>query len=205
MKPVIFSTHEVQATLDNRQTMFRRVIKPNIAAGLEIDTDGSVIGFYDQCEGCVFPVTNYAPYRPGDILCVRETWRETGVIAQPYAYRANEQGLTLIGESGNILKVRYRYKPSIHMPREAARIFLRVKDVRVERLQDISEADARREGIFVFDTGVDVDDETPLTIPARERFKVLWDDLSAKKGHGWDTNPWCWVYAFERVNREDLT
>jgi len=130
VKPIIFSTDMVRAILNNRKTMTRRVVKPQPTRP---HWDGiAPTGWHDGHR----PMRK-APYQPGDILWVRETWRKTGIISAPFAYRADECPLTLVGEKNNILQVQYSYRPSIHMPREAARIFLRVTDVRVERLQEM--------------------------------------------------------------------
>lgn len=79
------------------------------------------------------------------------------------------------------------------MPKEIARIFLRVTDVRVERVQDITEQDAEREGVKSYD---------PM-FSSKEEFAVLWDSLNAKRGYGWDKNPWVWVYTFERIEKPE--
>ena len=93
--------------------------------------------------------------------------------------------------------------PSIHMPREAARLFLRVKRVSVERLQDISEADARAEGCSAgYETHGDgkFEDVTEHEWTAKEEFADIWDSIYAKRGFGWNINPWVWVVEFERLD-----
>ena len=87
-----------------------------------------------------------------------------------------------------------KWRPSIFMPREAARIFLRVTDVRAERLQDITEADAECEGVIARH------DTACTGTSARISFAELWDSINNKRGYGWDKNPWIWVISFERVN-----
>ena len=188
MKPIIFSTPMVQAILDSRKTQTRRVIKPNI---IEKGTNW----FWNPNEN-----VNLAPYKPGDILWVRETFCEVpyehnhvpikgGYITIPkYAYKADsERDYTGI------------WKPSIHMPREAARIFLRVTNVRVERLRDITETDVRKEG---FSDHFDI--ETDTFYPCGYFFKHTWNNLNAKRGYGWDTSPWVWVIEFEKISKEGL-
>jgi len=92
-----------------------------------------------------------------------------------------------------------RWRPSIFMPREAARIFLRVTNVRVERLQEITEEDARAEGCS---TKILNDGWKNIgTLTARDEFIALWEHLNAKRGLGWDRNPWVWVYEFEKISR----
>lgn len=139
------------------------------------------------------------PYRPGDILYVRETWaawsRTYGAVPVLY-YKAD-------GDAPDGIK----WRPSIHMPREAARIFLRVTDVRVERLQDITEEQARAEGAidnrhFLHSP----DNEYETLHSAREHFAGIWDSTIKPADHdlyGWDANPWVWVIEFEQISREE--
>lgn len=118
------------------------------------------------------------PYgEKGDGLWVRETWGpyEGGVI-----YRCDE--------SPNCKPDGGAWKPSIFMPRWASRITLEITDVRLERLQEISELDARSEGVNPYSC------ETAL-----EQFPKLWDSINAKRGYRWETNPWCWCISFNRV------
>jgi hypothetical protein len=90
-----------------------------------------------------------------------------------------------------------RWKPSIHMPRWASRILLEVTEVRVQRLQDISEEDADAEGVQV---DLDVIDRIPYPAhPFKDAFVKLWDTINAKRGHGWETNPWVWAVSFRRI------
>ena len=159
--PVLFSTPMVRAILDGTKTQTRRVIKPQ---PLE-NTNGYLYkgAFWGFGEIVPQKMIQYAPYKPGDILWVRETWNKNPRsepdnmhalgycghcsaclnIDDVYIYKAtftkNEDGKTLYPCNA--------WKPSIHMPREAARIFLKVKSVRIERLQDITEQDAVKEGI----------------------------------------------------------
>jgi hypothetical protein len=216
MKPIIFSTPMVQAILDGRKTQTRRVIKYDFES---VYSAASQQGIMDKvCQYGELPsdaIEWYAKniakpkYQPGDVLWVRETFCEVpyehnhvpikgGYITIPkYAYKADsERDYTGI------------WKPSIHMPREAARIFLRVKTVRVERLQEITEEDAIAEGV-----GDPYDYQSPeyydqphmrgLEIN-KSAFAGLWDSLNEKRGYGWRTNPWVWVIEFEReeVNHE---
>ena len=118
------------------------------------------------------------PYgKPGDELWVRETWN--GTESEGIAYRATDPQMD--GEP---------WKPSIFMPRWASRLQLVIKDVRVERLQDISIDDIYAEGAYSINWG---------RMPGSEHkaFKALWDSINAKRGYGWETNPWVWVVEFE--------
>lgn len=131
----------------------------------------------------------YAPYQPGDTLYVRETWNtnplhDYGNESNEYVYKADYDGHA--GEFG--------WRPSIHMPKEVARIFLKVMDVRVERLQDMDKMDAVKEGI---DPRCCVNLAHALT-----KFKKLWDSTIKKSDHdlySWEANPWVWVIEFERI------
>jgi hypothetical protein len=86
-----------------------------------------------------------------------------------------------------------RWRPSIHMPRHVSRITLEITGVRVERVKDISEMDARAEGVQK------KHDVTHIDWEYRANFKPLWDSINAERGYGWDANPWVWVIEFRRV------
>lgn len=151
----------------------------------------------------------HCPYGgPGDRLWVRETFNRTdpGGLNGLYYYRADTGfpwGDAYIGIEA--------WKPSIFMPREASRITLEITDVRLERVQDISEADAIAEGLYKFSgrqlcgmPEVDTWDGRnffyhPDTRAARFDYWNLWDKINAKRGFGWDKNPWVWVITFKRI------
>jgi len=104
--------------------------------------------------------------------------------------------------SGNIINQRYealfrKKLPSIFMPRKAARIFLRVTNVRVERVQDITSKECHKEGIIPC-----INHERDHCCCAVLEFKKLWNSLNAKRGYGWDSNPWVWVIEFKRVDHD---
>lgn len=194
MKPIIFNTDMVQAILEGRKTVTRRIIKPQDA----VDFDHIV------------PLK--PPYNDGDILYVRETWMQFDkdhiLDGVKYAYKAD-----CSGESERIrYEYGYRWKPSIHMPKEAARIFLRVTDVRVERLQDITDEQARKEGANPICISVDGEDVPYCAstwheiLPAIHVFIEIWDKTIKHEGiekYGWCANPWVWVIEFERISREE--
>jgi hypothetical protein len=195
-KPILFSTPTVKAILEGRKTMTRRVVEPQPV----LDGDGfwqwKDCQWHDGGIGCPQSgIDDYSPYRPGDILWVRETWGEKDDY---YYYRADEDFDTPI----------LRWKPSIFMPREAARLFLEVKAVRIERLQDITEEDSKAEGVerkLIQYKGAFVGFTT-----YKQSFSMLWDRLNAKSKHvdaekkpvcSWESNPWVWVCKFERVKQ----
>jgi hypothetical protein len=188
-KPILFSTPMVQAILDGRKTQTRRICKP--------------IPIYDRDSGYVF-ISNVmfdihdgwdipmylkdnAKWEAGDILWVRETWRvrQFPNQAKEYFYKASIEEREL-----------FKWKPSIFMPKEACRIKLLVKNIRVERLCDISEEDAMAEGInlpnYAEQAVKDVYHPAPSDIYAE-----LWDEINGTGS--WIKNPWVWVIEFERI------
>ena len=195
-KPFAFSTPEVKAILEGRKTMTQRVIKPLKDGKVPSGVDTKCLWELHREDG-KFEVLGIAPVKMGDILWVRETWQENTIHSKenrrekPYLYKADPDGVLLRS-----------WRPSICLPRKAARIFLEVKSVRVERLRDISEREAYREGIttayFVMP-----DEKTKLKLKSGgtfiTAFKYAWNDLNAKRGYSWDSNPWVWVIEFERV------
>jgi len=198
IKPILFSTPMVLAILDGRKTMTRRVVKTDrdglaTAAGLLVEPDN------DWCAGKLIK----PPYHPGDILWVRETWGVGIQASGGIVFKANFQDKRAPLADGQ------KWRPSIFMPREAARIWLRVTDVRVERVQDITENDAMAEGC----SGVVCEHSNSINggcsdcmntgwfEPPELEFMDLWDKLNAKRGYGWHTNPWVWVIGFERCGK----
>ncbi len=198
MKPIIFSTPMVQAILAGRKTQTRRVVKEDRRGEWAAVNDvrnnseyGASVPCYLHRETAVDDISRnvmYPKYDVGDIFWVRETWSPVQVLPKRYLYKADAEN----GGEGDGLPIRWR--PSIHMPREAARLFLRVTDVRVERLQNISAEDCEAEGYF---------ETAPVEPRPRSWFSEVWDARNAKRGYGWDSNPWVWVYTFERITKEE--
>lgn len=125
------------------------------------------------------------PYEKGDILALKETW---GMVGGKYVYR-----LDLDPPCGYLM---FNWKPSVQMPKEAARIFIRITDVLVERLQDISDEDIESEGVWL-----------PGVISPKLAFSMRWDDGLSKKNRakvGWAQNPLVWVFRFERCGKEEI-
>lgn len=175
-RPILFSGPMVRALLDGRKTQTRRVVKPQPVDpfdGAQLRTAVSAYALAGPC-----------PYgEPGDRLWVRETWAKAGEQGDRVEYRAD----TADPKAG-------KWRPSIFMPSWASRITLEVESVRVERLQDISEADARAEGVT----------PAPFTKAGRaahlvhvEAFESLWGSINGPDS--WAANPWVWVVAFRRV------
>ena len=131
----------------------------------------------------------HCPCAPGMTLWVRETWSkdENG----EYIYRTN-YGTT---EDDSFPPSVFKWKPSIHMPKEAARIFLKVTNVRVERLQDITEDEAIKEGAKAYGQN------NCSGTSARIAFAEIWDKTTTE--HEWRTNPWVWVIEFEKISKDE--
>lgn len=207
VKPILFNTEMVRAILDGRKTVTRRVVKPQpiFAKSVEHDPDGKSFRF--ACENRLgkWEYQVSPGYRHGDILWVRETWAlvpdEVRDPLYRYCYKADEEEILV-----------ERWHPSIHMPREAARIWLRVTDVRVERLQEIDGDGLRAEGFDIpyFPNELDNQFNKYGAIfdleQAKKSFSALWDSTIKPADldrYGWDANPWVWVIEFERFEKPE--
>lgn len=207
VKPVLFNIDMVRAILDGRKTVTRRLIKPQPSKGKDcvgwcIDsTSGKEIG----CAG----FGRYGnieffrpPYQIGDIIYVREAWFNNG---SRYMYRANYSESEKFYCNGK--EIAMKWHPSIHMPKEAARIWLKVTDVRLEKLREVTEEQAAKEGAidnrgFIHSP----DNEYDEIHTAREHFEKIWDSTIQKQDlnqYGWDANPWVWVIEFERCEKPE--
>lgn len=209
IKPILFNTEMVRAILGGRKSCTRRIVKGYIPKDAQFGytaftPDGSI-----SCRG-LFETTGRLgygekflklPYQPDDIMYVRETFVQPATHI--FWYRADNAEYTK-----NIL-----WHPSIHMPKEATRIWLKVTDVRVERLQDITPKGAESEGVgnlFYDDIGygeknygTEVDPEYGIT---KEQFAWLWESTIKKSDldrYGWDANPYVWVIEFERCEKPE--
>ena len=178
-KPIIFSTPMVRAILKGRKTQTRRVIKNILPAVQRIEPNGpNSWAMFGNNNGW----TIECPYGiPGSRLWVREKWRPSQVKGKVWYAEV----------CGDDQHPRWRYP--IHMPRSASRLTLAITAVRVERLHAISEDDAQAEGIA---------DRTRL--PGHEpmyamTFAKLWDEINAKRGHPWSSNPFVWIIQFQKV------
>lgn len=152
MKPILFNTAMVQAILDGRKTVTRRVVKPQPTTVHGGKKGCFPLAFYFDCSHWVKP-----PYQVGDVLWVRETWAKIEDFENNFGFDIDD-GLKYLfkcddnGKAHNSVDASVkRWRPSIHMPKEAARIFLKVTDVRVERLQDITEVQVVKEGVDPYD------------------------------------------------------
>lgn len=200
IKPVLFNTEMVRAILEGRKSCTRRIVKPQWEecqnckyVHNEYIYDNLAENVY--CASCGYPLVpeRRAPYQPGDTMYVRETWMDYAGLTM---YKADCDKYRL--ESLNIAG--FGWHPSIHMPKEAARIWLKVTDVRVERLQDITSEQICKEGVEV---------EEPYVLNGEEKryaFSSLWNSTIKKSDldrYGWDANPWVWVIEFERCEKPE--
>ena len=234
MKPILFNTEMVRAILDGRKTVTRRAVKPQpkLPYCHEIDgawfwtskdADDDMMDWWPSYENGL-----RSPYRPGDILYVRETWGDYSECpprgAGYYLYRADyPDGAKTDTSWDGVVYDLPRWRPSIHMPKEAARLFLRVKVVRVERLQDITEEQAIQEGVYQLpddgrlNSGCWTYKANPYENDpfgkvwskdegARNCFRWLWESTvkaSDRDHYGWIANPWVWVIEVERIKKEE--
>lgn len=193
MKPMLFNTEMVRAILDGRKTVTRRVVKPQPKGRLVLEPPTSGWPGYFAEENT--PRVVKPPYFGGDILYVRETWYyesfyedndaippdlPSGRCSWRYEYKATSPDYPVAPG---------HWCPSIHMPKEAARLFLRVKAVRVERLHDMTANSAMDEGFTGWND-----------------FVRYWDSTikpADRALYGWAADPWVWVIEFERIGKEE--
>lgn len=196
-RPILFNTDMVRSILDGLKGATRRIVKGFIP-------DDAIWGYtaftpkgYISCRGTF--ADEYGekffklPCEPGDILYVRETWSEW---TDGYLYKAWTSPFPQPGKS-SVMK----WHPSIHMPKEAARIWLKVKDVRVERLSDITPQEAWKEG-----ARCSCMSPVPDCAGNKTAFIDIWNSTIKKSDldrYGWDANPWVWVIEFERCERPE--
>lgn len=195
IKPILFNTEMVRAILDGRKTCTRRICKdaneytvPDMDFYNADRRTYAVHNFVDkEHTEQLSTAERTCPICTGDILYVRETWKEA-----PKGYYYYEDW-----QKDDIADVT-KWKPSIHMPKEAARIWLKVTDVRVERLQEITEVQAKAEGC---NSGLLIGAYT-----ARGQFEDLWNSTIKKPDlnrYGWSANPYVWIIEFERCEKPE--
>lgn len=206
-KPMLFSTLMVQAVLEGRKTKTRRlkglqnidVKATEIIANNGWPKQGNFTARFQfkniETDGVeAWEVTNVlkSPCKVGDIIWVRETWRpiEQDFGNPRYEYKATEK-----------INITDKWKPSLFMPKEACRLFLEVTDIRVERLNDISQEDAKAEGVYPAPHRCPgwVNELKSFTDCYKCSFKLLWNSINGKSGHQWDKNEWVWVITFKPV------
>lgn len=217
--PILFNGDMVRAILNGKKTVTRRVMKPQ-----PLYYTGRRYIFADECcpkkwEDCDNIIKTYQ-YQPGDILYVRETWVFQSCIECIYQmedescmdgktstiYKDNnaESEGCYIYRADHLHPERITWRPSIHMPKEAARIWLKVKDVRVEPLQDMTLDDFLAEGVNVRPEAFN--DPENAYLQAKREFIEIWDSTikKADRGmYGWDENPFVWAVEFGRCEKPE--
>lgn len=213
IKPILFNTEMVQAVLDGRKTVTRRCVK--FLNGKNVNWTGYVKDGLMLFNGTNEPCIKPCQYQPGDILYVRETWHkykkrvgngEGCHIAEFFGYRAS---------IANSEDANEPWHPSIHMPKEAARIWLKVTNVSLERLHDITENGTLKEGaqgVRCNHAGLGAYGctdcmNTGWLEPPILDFMQIWDSTIKKSDldmYGWNANPWVWVIEFERCEKPKI-
>ncbi len=207
-RPILFSASMVRALLDGRKTQTRRTVKPQpdgpLVGRLErpirsMQHDPVLRAWFGAGEKDRSSVEVTCPYgKPGDLLWVRETWAPS---VEPENHRFARVGYTFRADwsaEDDVHQRDFRWKPSLYMPRWASRLTLEITGVRVERLQNISEADARAEGCPVTWDGKPYDPPPPEVDSwqgyGRYSYCLLWNRLNGPGA--WYANPWVWVLEF---------
>lgn len=213
--------HEVKAILEGRQTMFRRVIKPQPTTPPRM-VGGALLAWVEKNKKVPAHIHGFAcPYgQVGDRLWVRETWGImqqgnacSGLLSMPTFEYEKYDMVTHERYLGSRYRVVYRatgsgilagkWRPSIHMPRWASRITLEITGVKVERIQDISLRDIISQGLRPPEDPTDLTDIGQDEFCADylyRKFRELWNSINAKRGYGWDVNPRPWCLTFKVVN-----
>lgn len=225
--PILFNTDMVLAILDGRKTVTRRVVRykySNTEMKMRTDKYGTrLIEIQKDIEGethgrnpdggtwhKLLPYTEKKPpYQPGDILYIRETWAFLPCVEcmdegpschiEPVVYDDGdcESEGCFVYKASHPRPERVRWTPSIHMPKDATRIWLKVTDVRVERLHDMTLDDFLAEGVAIRPEAFN--DPENAYMQARSEFARIWDSTIRKSQT--DLNPWVWVIEFERCEK----
>jgi hypothetical protein len=204
IKPILFNTEMVRAILEGRKSCTRRLVK--FLSGENPQWTGYIKDELMLYNGKNEPCIRKAPYQPGDILYVRETFIQAA--AHIFWYKADNNSWISEG---------LHWKPSIHMPKEAARIWLKVTDVRVERLQEMKPVDVIKEGAYpdcwdclntYEESGSQccygTEEECSRCDEMMMEWEKLWTSTIKKSDldcYGWNANPWVWVIEFERCEK----
>lgn len=220
--PILFNTAMVLAILDGRKTVTRRLVKKSQCTLLgkkepsELKKEDLFAPFDGMTDAELVSSTYRPPYRQGDILYVRETWEFLPCVEcmdegpschiEPVVYDDGdcESEGCFVYRASHPRPERVSWTPSIHMPKQAARIWLKVTNVWAERLQDMNIDDFLAEGVAIRPEAFN--DPENAYQQAREEFIHIWDSTIKKddlESYGWDANPWVWAIGFERCERPE--
>jgi hypothetical protein len=202
-KPILFNTEMVRAILESRKTQTRRPLNPQPYFDNNADmwSRGNVL--YTELQHMV----NRLRYQIGDVLYVRETFYKHECYSKECIMldyldcngcTHTDDGMCYAYKATHDEDISVKWRPSIHMPKEAARIFLRVTNVRVERLNDISDSDLMKEGTTKFIPTCLLELVNRYEEMVND-FRVLWNCIYGKPGYSWEDNPWIEVCEFERM------
>ena len=241
-RPILFSGPMVRAILEGRKTQTRRVLNPQPTEHRYEGNDITYFKWKMPQGACGYPESvlkakatrlDGFPYQVGDVLYVREAWRPIGGGSGSTCMKPEDVDFRASPPRGDEIEAdvwdsMYPWKPSIHLPKAFSRIRLTVTDVRVQRLQDISEEDAKAEGVFLDSErpeehdytrnkwmcpkcagtglhngfgpslGVIFDIDCTRCDTAKKKYKHLWNSINEKRGHGWDVNPWVAAITFKQ-------
>ena len=227
---ILFNEHQVLAVLNDRMTQTRRTKNlQDVNADpsqwelhklepLTVYVKPKYVGklgayFHSENRNLIDILPVRSPYEIGDLLYVRETWARTMATAYrqspgvEFTPNPDDPSVGVVYRAGWTRCKPGPWKASIHLPKWGSRIWLRVKDIRIERIQDITALDAMEEGIRAFENkhGVrygkdeaDCWEREPVT-----PFKRLWDTINAARGYPWEFDPWAWVVEFEKLEGEN--
>jgi hypothetical protein len=216
-RPILFSGPMVRAILEGRKTQTRRVIRPQPMVADEFDSATMTAAWQSG------DVNVRCPYgQPGDRLWVRETYLAMSIAGGPVRdvmYSDWEDYDICYPTKADKYPLGWKVVPAIHMPRSESRLTLEITEVRVQRLQEISNEEAAEEGIEqdVWDQALvcrdystpdkwfqmwsdDMSRYVDLDDINRQSFRTLWDSINAKRAYGWDANPWVWAISFKPVD-----
>jgi len=206
-KPILFNSEMVRAILDGRKTQTRRILKRQPVGNGFICSNGSHWGIKEPTF-----ISKNSPYQVGDLLWVRESYwyrEEDKMVCYDdascrFLNWSKDKIFTKAGEKlespSEMKQYGFKRMPSIFMPKALSRIWLEITAVRVERVQDISEVDAKAEGVVL-----SVDTLFPTINAAtkqRQQFPILWNSINAKRGFSWESNPFVWVIEFKKAGKK---
>ncbi len=215
MKPILFNSEAIKAILDGRKTRTRRVCKGDALEWLDVTRFSA--------EFVANPDNNLCPYgKVGAVLWVRETWRVNSIGYQCREHNDHNtveiEYATLPGQARGdrewycvtdeeLIRANHYYdkhtdsfSPNIHMPKWACRTFVTPTNIRIERVQDISEADAKAEGIILVGDELVFNNRKQKQSLMRTKFQELWDSINAKRAP-WKDNPYVWIVEFKRTEK----
>lgn len=213
--PIIMGPESVRAILDGRKTQTRRVVNKKALERFKFSPSGELLGSFNEShpDWEIYPTIDDAPYKVGDRLWVRETYC-TVMGGPPFGlcfYRADSESIVIETQYGTQY-MSPDWKSPMFMPKAMSRIMLEVTNIRVERVQDICWDDCIREGICSLTLPENLGNQElyewlekksaprPLIKSIedlKESYRVAWNDLNAKRGYPWESNPWVWVISFK--------